>query len=123
VGERSYGKGTTQLIHRLRDFPKLRVLKTVSRYFRPSGVSTQSVGVTPDFVVPFRKDANAKERRFVREENVARHVRLQTEPVWKENRPADKTFIEKCLSRRKSDPDADHQLEIGVRIFSCLPET
>jgi C-terminal peptidase prc len=122
VGERSYGKGTTQLIHRLEDFPQLRVLKTVSRYLRPSGVSTQSAGVTPNFIVPFRKNANLRERRFVREENVARSVRLQTEPVWRETRPADKTLIERCLSRRKSVAEADHQLEVGVQIFSCLPE-
>jgi hypothetical protein len=78
--------------------------------------------VTPNFIVPFRKNANLRERRFVREENVARSVRLQTEPVWRETRPADKTLIERCLSRRKSVAEADHQLEVGVQIFSCLPE-
>jgi carboxyl-terminal processing protease len=122
VGERSYGKGTTQLIHRLQDFPKLRVLKTVSRYLRPSGLSTQSVGVTPDFIVPFKKNANSRERRFVREENIARVVRLQTGPAWVETRPVEKSIIERCLSRQKSTAEADHQLEVGVQIFSCLPE-
>jgi carboxyl-terminal processing protease len=123
VGERSYGKGTTQLIHRLQDFPKLRVLKTVSRYLRPSGLSTQSVGVTPDFIVPFRKNASSRERRFVREENIARPLRLQTEPAWIETRPVEKSVIERCLSRQKSNAEDDHQLEIGVQIFSCLSET
>jgi carboxyl-terminal processing protease len=123
VGERSYGKGTTQLIHRLQDFPKLRVLKTVSRYLRPSGISTQSVGVTPDFIVPFGKNASSRERRFVREENIARRVRLESEPGWTQSRPADQNLIEKCLHRQKPVAEADHQLEVGVQIFSCLPET
>ncbi|NJM09913.1 MAG: hypothetical protein HC883_03205 [Bdellovibrionaceae bacterium] len=35
VGERTYGKGTTQLLHTLSNYPKLRITKTVSRYVRP----------------------------------------------------------------------------------------
>ena len=119
VAERSYGKGTTQLIHHLQDFPKLRVMKTVSRYLRPSMLSTQSVGVTPNFIVPFRKAATQRERRFVREENLQRSMRLQSEAAWVETRPQEKTLLEKCLSRQKTDAGADHQLEVAAHILSC----
>lgn len=121
VGERSYGKGTTQLIHRLENFPDLRVYKTVSRYLRPNKTSPQNMGVTPNFEVAFRNGAEPRERRFVREENLQRGMRLETHQPWKETRPVEKALIDKCLARQKPVSGADHQLETAFQIFSCAP--
>lgn len=121
VGERSYGKGTTQLIHRLENFPDLRVYKTVSRYLRPNKTSPQNVGVTPNFEVAFRAGAGAKERRFVREENLRRGMRLETAPLWVETRPAEKLKIDKCISQNKPVAGSDHQLETAFHVLACVP--
>ncbi|MGE3757944.1 MAG: S41 family peptidase, partial [Pseudobdellovibrionaceae bacterium] len=121
VGERSYGKGTTQLIHHLQNFPELRVFKTVSRYLRPNKTSPQDAGVIPNFEVPFRAGASAKERRFVREENLLRGMRLEQQAPWKETRMNQVAAIQKCLSKQKPEASADHQLEIALQIFACSP--
>jgi len=46
VGETSFGKGTVQVIHELSDGSGLKF--TTARYFLPSGVSIDGVGVIPD---------------------------------------------------------------------------
>ena len=49
VGEISFGKGTVQVIHELSDGSGLKF--TTAKYFLPSGVSIESVGVLPDIEV------------------------------------------------------------------------
>ncbi len=121
VGERSYGKGTTQLIHRLPDYPKLRALRTVSHYLRPSGVSTQSVGVTPNFSVPFEKSASLRARVFLREEDMRKSMKLPASLQWQESRPGKVALIGTCLAKRHNDATADFQLATALGIFACDP--
>lgn len=49
VGEKSFGKGTVQVIHDLSDGSGLKF--TTAQYFLPSGVSIDGVGVIPDIEV------------------------------------------------------------------------
>ena len=49
VGEISFGKGTVQVIHELSDGSGLKF--TTAKYFLPSGVSIEGVGVLPDIEV------------------------------------------------------------------------
>ncbi|MCJ7665654.1 MAG: S41 family peptidase, partial [Actinobacteria bacterium] len=49
VGETSFGKGTVQVIHKLSDGSGLKF--TTAKYFLPSGVSIEGVGVLPDIEV------------------------------------------------------------------------
>ncbi len=49
VGETSFGKGTVQVIHELSDGSGLKF--TTAKYFLPSGVSIDGVGVLPDIEV------------------------------------------------------------------------
>ncbi len=49
VGETSFGKGTVQVIHELSDGSGLKF--TTAKYFLPSGVSIEGVGVLPDIEV------------------------------------------------------------------------
>jgi len=49
VGETSFGKGTVQVIHELSDGSGLKF--TTAKYFLPSGVSIDGVGVVPDIEV------------------------------------------------------------------------
>ena len=53
VGERTFGKGTTQgeSVQAFND--EIILVYTVSRFFRPSGEALQDRGVVPDFVIPF----------------------------------------------------------------------
>jgi carboxyl-terminal processing protease len=49
IGEASFGKGTVQVIHELSDGSGLKF--TTARYFLPSGVSIDGVGVLPDIEI------------------------------------------------------------------------
>ncbi|HEX4376607.1 MAG TPA: S41 family peptidase [Steroidobacteraceae bacterium] len=49
IGRKTYGKGSVQTIMPLSDGQALKI--TTSRYFTPSGVSINGVGITPDVVL------------------------------------------------------------------------
>jgi len=49
IGEKSFGKGTVQVIHDLSDGSGLKF--TTARYYLPSGVSIDGVGIIPDIEV------------------------------------------------------------------------
>ncbi len=46
IGERTYGKGVTQLFHRFDDGSGIKI--TTTEYFRPNGGKVNGVGITPD---------------------------------------------------------------------------
>ncbi len=55
VGEKSYGKGVVQALYELSDGSGLKF--TTAKYFLPSGISVEGVGVNPDIVVELAPDA------------------------------------------------------------------
>lgn len=130
VGERSYGKGTTQLVHNLEKFPGLNVSKTVSRYMRPSGLSVHGLGVIPNFEVSFRVNAKPIERRALREEDVASVMKIAAGERWKENRVEQVSEISRCILRASIQQAAqravidhfgyrDHQLATALAVLNC----
>ncbi len=53
VGTKSFGKGSVQTVMPLRGNSAMRL--TTARYYTPSGRSIQSLGVSPDIVVEFKR--------------------------------------------------------------------
>jgi len=49
IGEQTFGKGTVQLPHTLRDGSELRV--TIAEWFTPNGDAIREVGVVPDIII------------------------------------------------------------------------
>ncbi|MBN2073446.1 MAG: hypothetical protein JW770_05835, partial [Actinobacteria bacterium] len=56
VGETSFGKGTVQVVYELSDGSGLKF--TTAKYFLPSGISIEGVGVEPDFEVVLTAEDN-----------------------------------------------------------------
>ncbi|MHB1336325.1 MAG: S41 family peptidase [Candidatus Humimicrobiaceae bacterium] len=56
IGEKSYGKGTVQVLHILPDGSGIKF--TTAKYFLPSGESIDGTGIIPDILV--KLDANSK---------------------------------------------------------------
>ncbi|NQT66953.1 MAG: S41 family peptidase [Actinobacteria bacterium] len=55
VGERSYGKGVVQVLYELSDGSGIKL--TTAKYFLPSGLSVDGVGIEPDILVELEPDA------------------------------------------------------------------
>lgn len=55
IGERSYGKGVVQVIYELSDGSGIKF--TTAKYFLPSGLSIDGVGINPDVLVKLEPDA------------------------------------------------------------------
>ncbi|MPZ74183.1 MAG: PDZ domain-containing protein [Nitriliruptorales bacterium] len=70
VGQRTFGKGTVQTIHRLDAGGGVKY--TTAKYFIPSGDSIEEVGVEPDRVVSGARKQLATARRELRELIAAR---------------------------------------------------
>ncbi len=130
IGERSYGKGTTQFVNNLEGYPNLTITKTVSRYLRPSGESVHRNGILPNLNVPSTLGAQATERRFVREENLVSSLQLVDQARAQESRPLQVAELRKCLRKDQSIllSEAiiqrrlgylDHQAAVALAALSC----
>lgn len=58
VGEKTYGKGLVQRVFTLSDGSAVKI--TVQKYFTPSGVCIQGIGIEPDHLVELPKDLKVK---------------------------------------------------------------
>lgn len=54
LGEQTFGKGSVQNIHRLRDNSSLRI--TIAHWFTPNQEQIHRTGITPMYTVPFAQD-------------------------------------------------------------------
>lgn len=60
VGEKTFGKGSVQLIYELSDSSRLHV--TVAKWFTPDGHAIDGTGLTPDVEVPITEEDRAQGR-------------------------------------------------------------
>jgi carboxyl-terminal processing protease len=75
MGERSFGKGSVQTV--VQTGPEAALRLTTARYYTPSGRSVQAGGITPDIDVPQLSDPDYKDRKFIREADLRKHLLAQ----------------------------------------------
>lgn len=127
IGERTFGKGTTQLVSLVPFNSKLRLTYTIARYQRPDGSSFQLNGVIPNFSVPFRFGATSAERRFWREEDLEPNALESGSALnWSETRPREVQRIKRCISQRQAKFSAaekykfkDYQKAFALDLMFC----
>lgn len=73
VGKKTFGKGLVQNIFPLEDGSGLKV--TIARYFTPSGVCIQGIGITPDIEVSLPEQEAQKPISQVKRENDTQYAK------------------------------------------------
>lgn len=59
IGTTTYGKGVVQTIHQFSDGSALKL--TTARYFTPSGICIQGIGITPDIRLSYKFQGTSKQ--------------------------------------------------------------
>lgn len=129
VGERSFGKGTSQT-YEVYDRPDIIISKSTSKILLPSKRTIDILGVTPDFEVP--SDALDPSRIVLREENTNLFVINTNDKSTARN----KSYLEKiesikeCMKPPSRVQLADsfpgiHDLPVisSLQVLKCLPAT
>src|SRR6476659_6284061 len=75
MGEPSFGKGSVQTV--VQTGPNAALRLTTARYYTPSGRSVQAGGIDPDIEVPQLTDPDYKDRKFIREADLRKHLLAQ----------------------------------------------
>ena len=96
LGTKSFGKGSVQTIQPLTGYGAIKI--TTSRYYTPSGRSIQSVGITPDIIVPLAKLEPIEQSKLRREKDLRG-------ALDKDNGNNGKTTDKKETDKPKSEPN------------------
>ena len=132
VGERSFGKGSMQVVRPLASNKKVLMAKTTALFYGPNGVSPQRQGITPDFVAyPIYGQSTPSE--FEREEDQYPNAldasgRAPTDP----ERQQEVEKITGCMAREQRLQQAiaqmdrfdkfglDYQLAVAMEVLYCF---
>ncbi len=121
VGEKTFGKGSVQLILPIGNEEALRL--TIARYYLPSGRTIQSVGIEPDLVVLPGKTPNEADEFSVKEADLKKHLQGELEKVdgRKDKNVAQKDEKEKRDSKviTKDDLLNDIQLKSAIDVLKA----
>lgn len=100
-GERTFGNGSIQKLMTLPDNTSFVLMVIVSRYFLPSGISTQVNGIIPDILISSEEDGSFPQR--LREEDKWKHLpSIKNEKEFKSNYNVDK-IAEVFQTKNKSN--------------------
>lgn len=117
VGEKTFGKGSVQVILPIEDKEALRL--TIARYYLSSGRTIQAVGVTPDLVVAPGKVPSRDEDEFsLKEADLKKH--LQGELAKVETKKKDEQKKDEKNFITKEQINNDIQLKTAIDAIKIL---
>ena len=116
VGEKSFGKGSVQVILPMGKGEGLRL--TVARYYLPSGRTIQAKGITPDIVVyPGEINATKEDAFTLKESELKKHLEVElAKTKTKSEKQVAKKDDEKEKTKiiKKEDINKDAQLKCAI---------
>jgi carboxyl-terminal processing protease len=116
LGESTFGKGTVQTVRPWQGSASIVEFFTTARFYRPSGVSVQLLGIQPDIEV-FERPGPRPPKRVVLREGDLFPTALPREPeVWSHPDPSRASAIRKCtmedgLATHRLRPEAEMSRE------------
>jgi carboxyl-terminal processing protease len=119
VGIKSFGKGSVQSVIPLPDGSGLRL--TTARYFTPSGVCINGIGITPDVVIEDSdlKDGNSNDGKNVSKENAEDVDAIFTKLEDKDNKNKSSSDDKKQDVQNKKDLE-DLQLQSAINVIKGI---
>jgi len=120
MGETSFGKGSVQTV--VQTGPDAALRLTTARYYTPSGRSVQAGGIQPDIEVPQLSDPDYKDRRFIREADLRRHLLAQAQvqnKLLESDDTPDPRFLAKADDLKKQGIK-DYQLYYALNTLKRL---
>jgi len=119
VGIKSFGKGSVQSVIPLPDGSGLRL--TTARYFTPSGVCINGIGITPDVVIENSdlKDGNSNDGKNVSKENAEDVDAIFTKLEDKDNKNKSSSDDKKQDVQNKKDLE-DLQLQSAINVIKGI---
>jgi carboxyl-terminal processing protease len=131
VGELTFGKGTVQTVRPWRDSRSILELYTTARYYRPSGVGVQLIGIEPDVEVLEQPGAPPGRRVVLRERDLFPTALPREPEVWAHPDPARLSAIRHCTEdsglaahrvtrAAAGSRDADRALVVGQDALVCV---
>jgi carboxyl-terminal processing protease len=130
VGELTFGKGTVQTVRPWQGSRSIMEFFTAARYYRPSGVGVQLIGIEPDIEVFERPGTVPRDRIVLREQDLFPTALPLERQVWKHPDPARVKELRECAERKglavhRMRPDAemsratDYQLAVAQDALVC----
>lgn len=118
VGEKSFGKGSVQIILPVNDNEALRL--TIARYYLPSGRTIQAVGITPD-ITSYPGDAPMDEHEFsIKENDLKKHLTSELDKIDKKAKKEKKTNLKDKDIIDTETVYKDNQLKNAIDILKAL---
>jgi carboxyl-terminal processing protease len=130
VGELTFGKGTVQTVRPWKGSRSIMEFYTAARYYRPSGVGVQLIGIEPDIGVFERPGPEPRNRIVLRERDLFPTALPRGPEVWKHPNPSLAQEIRACttekglaLNRMRQDAEMsrsdDYPLAVGQDALVC----
>src|SRR3954468_15194864 len=120
MGETSFGKGSVQTV--VQTGPDAALRLTTARYYTPSGRSVQAGGIQPDIEVPQLTDPDYKDRKFIREADLRKHLLAQSkvdEKLLESDNTPDPRFTASAEDLKKKGVK-DFQLDYAIATLKRL---
>ncbi len=121
VGEKTFGKGSVQVVVPIGRENKEGLKLTVARYYLPSGRTIQNKGVTPDVIVyPGKVTKENNNSISIKERDLKKHLEAELEKIDGKKKKDKKKEIDKKRVITEDEIYKDAQLKSGFDILKSL---
>lgn len=120
VGEKTFGKGSVQVILPITEDKSEGVKLTIAKYYLPSGRTIQATGITPDIISYPGEAIQESDSEFkIKEADLKKHLEGELEKV-NHNVKKKEVNNEKSNVISKEELFKDNQLKTGVDVLKSL---
>ena len=124
VGEKTFGKGSVQVIIPITNDGKEGIKLTIAKYYLPSGRTIQATGIVPDVIsYPGKAVSEPDNDLQIKEADLKKHLESELEKVADKNQKDKKETKENKDKKKvisKEEVLEDNQLKTAVDILTAL---